>query len=317
MWQSSVLAYSFRLSCIRIFWIDSLFHSHTIQVFIFDTYFPAALSFILTMSREQNTGSVLQEHCKLSQIGDKYANSPRLSRAPARVVKYGRCLENARGESILFCNVPAHKAARCYTLCFGVVAKQVACSGFIRASDENSCLLLLEIRLMMLSASQKTQTMRLTVLKICRVSFFLVQTCFQDWAETVYRVCLCMCAHTGHRKDAAHREERRWLQLSGELTSALICLERHSARFSRGPATPGPIKTESKSSSWVNCPINRKDNRPSSVNYPITGNTCSSCVNFFNHKYQQLLAAGQFLDRKAGMTSALRDMRLSFPLAAH
>lgn len=180
MWQSNVLAYSFRFSCIRIFWIDSLFHSHTIQVFIFDTYFPAALSFILTMSREQNTGSVLQEHCKLSQIGDKYANSPRLSRAPARVVKYGRCLENARGESILFCNVPAHKAARCYTLCFGVVAKQVACSGFIRASDENSCLLLLEIRLMMLSASRKTQTMRLTVLKICRVSFFLVQTCFQD-----------------------------------------------------------------------------------------------------------------------------------------
>lgn len=196
MWQSSVLAYSFRLSCIRIFWIDSLFHSHTIQVFIFDTYFPAALSFILTMSREQNMGSVLQEHCKLSQIGDKYANSPRLSRAPARVVKCGRCLENARGESILFCNVPAHKAARCYTLCFGVVAKQVACSGFIRASDENSCLLLLEIRLMMLSASQKTQTMRLTVLKICRVSFFLVQTYFPglSW-DSVLCVFVHVCTY--------------------------------------------------------------------------------------------------------------------------
>lgn len=139
-------------------------------------------------------------------------------------MKYGHCLENARGESVLFCNVVAHKAARCCTSCFWVVAKQVACGGFIRASDKNSCMLLLEIRLMMLSVSQKTQTMRLTVLKICRVGLFQHQALLHNCicsiiknnrvSRTELRKCtvsVCACVHIQQRQDAEktqHTERR-------------------------------------------------------------------------------------------------------------
>lgn len=70
--------------------------------------------------------------------------------------------------------------------------------------------------------------------------------------------------------------------------------------FSRGLIPPEPITAKSKPSTRVNCPIICRDNGSSWVNYTITVNTCSSCVNFFNHKGRQLLFPGSISQWKAG-----------------
>lgn len=95
------------------------------------------------------------------------------------------------------------------------------------------------------------------------------------------------------------------MQLSGELTSALICLERHSAASQEDPLLLDQSKPRANP---LPESIAQSTGRTTGSRRSITqsqGILVLPVLIFFNHKYQQLLTAGQFLNRKAGMTSAL------------
>lgn len=127
---------------------------------------------------------------------------------------------------------------------------------------------------------------------------FIIQN-IQVWISRGIVLCMFSSEHMWQRctkkKKTAHREEGRKVIAAEYRANICSYLPQETlSSFSRGTTPPGPIKTKSKAS----CPITRKDNSSSSINYPITENTCSSCVHFFfNLKEGQLLFPGQFLNR--------------------
>lgn len=91
----------------------------------------------------------------------------------------------------------------------------------------------------------------------------------------VWFASVCTCNREGQRLNKETQTGKKVFAVELNLFSSRP--DQHSVSSQEDPTPRGPIKTKSKTSSGVNCTIMQKDNSSSSVNDPITENTCSSC----------------------------------------